>query len=129
MFGYVFLVVGALLFSLLSLGMGGAIKKGSLERNGAIGIRTKATLMSDAAWSEGHKAAIPYLNAVAITGFMGALFSVLAFVFLKPDNGVVTGSQFVLPVATIIVQIAILLWSATKADKAAKLVDAGRVVA
>ncbi|MCT1464752.1 SdpI family protein [Corynebacterium sanguinis] len=122
MFGYVFLVVGALLLSLLSAGMAKATKNGSLERNEAIGIRTKATLSSNAAWNEGHKAAIPYLNAVSITGFVGALFSVMALLFSKPHDGSVTGWQYTLPIATLVAQIIILLWSASKANQRAKSV-------
>ncbi|WP_425266438.1 SdpI family protein [Corynebacterium liangguodongii] len=98
-----------------------ATNRGSLERIEAIGIRTRATLSSDAAWNEGHKAAIPYLNAASITGFVGALFSVLALIFFKPDGNTVTGSLYALPVATLVVQIITLLWSASKANQRAKL--------
>ena len=58
MFGYIALVIGILIISLLTLGMSRAISTGSLARNEAIGIRTKATLSSDDAWENGHKAAV-----------------------------------------------------------------------
>lgn len=43
--------------------------KGKLERKYGVGIRTRATLATDAAWIAGHKAALPgeAVGCVAIT--------------------------------------------------------------
>lgn len=43
-----------------------AMKSESFGRNRAIGIRTRATLASDDAWSRGHKASAPWVLATAI---------------------------------------------------------------
>lgn len=68
-FGAMGLVVvgGAML---LIAGMGA---KGSLARNGAVGIRTRATQVSDAAWQAGHESAAPVLR---VTGLLGLLCAV-----------------------------------------------------
>jgi hypothetical protein len=41
---------------------------GSLPRNNLAGVRTRITMSSDAAWQEGHRAALrPTVNGAAIT--------------------------------------------------------------
>ncbi|MFP3713252.1 SdpI family protein [Puerhibacterium sp. TATVAM-FAB25] len=46
---------------------------GGLPRNGTIGVRTRRTLRSDAAWSAGQAAATPYLVAMAAVSAFGAV--------------------------------------------------------
>jgi uncharacterized membrane protein len=50
-----------------------ATASGRLERNGLVGIRTRATRRSDAAWDAGHLAAGPWLLAAAVTGCTAGL--------------------------------------------------------
>lgn len=71
--------------SLVSLGLllGWAARSsrtGTLERNALIGIRTRATMASDAAWDAGHRAAAPVLEVVAwasvVTGLVGTVTAI-----------------------------------------------------
>lgn len=71
MFGYIALVAGLLLLSLLGFSLARSIKSNSLARNNAIGLRTQATLSSDEAWSYGHQQALPYLKATVLAGMVG----------------------------------------------------------
>lgn len=49
---------------------------GALSRNGAMGIRTKATKSSDEAWERGHRAALPWLLATVATAGLPAVAAV-----------------------------------------------------
>lgn len=71
-------MAGYLLVSLVCIVLTIAQHKKLLGRNSAIGIRTKYTLASDAAWEAGHRAGVPYLSAVAAIGIIhaGALFGI-----------------------------------------------------
>ncbi|MGW9403050.1 SdpI family protein [Arthrobacter sp. NPDC055585] len=68
------------------------IGAGQLSRNQAIGIRTRATMTSDEAWTRGHEAALPWMRTAAL----GALAAGLACAGVgiavtgEPDN-VLTG--------------------------------------
>lgn len=90
-----------------------ATKSGVLDRNSAIGIRTRTTTSSDAAWEAGHHAAGPWLLAGALTGYFIALLSTVLTVFgalagtLGPAALLVPGSGFLavcvmLVVATVV---------------------------
>ncbi|MEU6056773.1 SdpI family protein [Streptomyces sp. NPDC047097] len=47
---------------------------GSIRRNSAVGIRTKATMSSDRAWAAAHAAASPMLTATYLTAYaMGVI--------------------------------------------------------
>lgn len=50
-----------------------AVTQESFVRNRAIGIRTRSTLASDAAWREGHRAAAPLLHATALVSYASAM--------------------------------------------------------
>ncbi|MGO1436611.1 MAG: SdpI family protein [Candidatus Corynebacterium faecigallinarum] len=43
-----------------------AAGRGDLPRDGSVGIRTKATKLSDAAWTAGHRAAVPRARTVSL---------------------------------------------------------------
>ncbi|HLR97738.1 MAG TPA: SdpI family protein [Jiangellaceae bacterium] len=45
-------------------------RAGTLRRNRAFGIKTRATLHSDHAWAHGHAAAEPWLLAAALWGYI-----------------------------------------------------------
>lgn len=120
MFGYIALVIGILIISLLTLGMSRAISTGSLARNEAIGIRTKATLSSDDAWENGHKAALPFLSMATVTGAIGAVFALLALPFFSSAGEITDPGIFSIPVVAFTVQIVIMLAACVKANQHAK---------
>ncbi|TFD85767.1 hypothetical protein E3T61_16680 [Cryobacterium lactosi] len=49
----------------VAVGLALVQRRGGLSRNPAIGIRTKYTLVSDAAWRAAHASANPFLIVVA----------------------------------------------------------------
>ena len=49
------------------------IGAGQLGRNQTIGIRTRATMASDEAWTRGHEAALPWMRAAATGGLAAGL--------------------------------------------------------
>ena len=53
-----------------------AVRSQDLSRNRALGIRTRATLASDAAWREGHRVAGPYVLAAALSAYTSAALCV-----------------------------------------------------
>jgi len=55
-------------------------RSGTLQRNRAFGIKTRATLRSDAAWSRGHAVAEPWLLAAALCGYGTAAGAALLLV-------------------------------------------------
>jgi len=55
--------VGMALLGLLVVWLGRACERGTLRRNGLVGIRTPDTMASDAAWLAGHQAAAPRTKA------------------------------------------------------------------
>ncbi|EFQ84405.1 hypothetical protein HMPREF0063_10257 [Aeromicrobium marinum DSM 15272] len=55
-----------------------AVLDGHLGRNGAVGLRTRATRSSDRAWTAGHLAAAPRLRAAWISAAVGAAATVAA---------------------------------------------------
>lgn len=68
------LVSSFVILGLVLLGVAGMVEAGTLARNGAIGIRTRATKASDHAWTVGHQAAY---GAVRATGALCLVFAVL----------------------------------------------------
>lgn len=82
-----------------------------------VGIKTSATLSSDAAWKAGHEAAQPALMAVVVTG-SGALLTVLGLRLLAPDAqtaAVVIAAMGLLAVIGLFVRAARLANSAARA--------------
>lgn len=122
MFGYISLVGGLLLLSMLCIAVSHAVKTESLERNSAIGIRTKSTLASDRAWDVGHHTARPYLIGTALTGIVGTVISLLAIPFFADGGSLTDPKIMVVPAFSFVLQILVFLWSSKKADSAAKSV-------
>ncbi len=50
-----------------------ASERGQLGRNGAVGIRTSATMRSDAAWDAGHRAAASLTRWSAWSSWLGCI--------------------------------------------------------
>lgn len=55
-------------------------KAGTLQRNRAFGIKTRATLSGEHAWAHGHAAAEPWLLAAALCGYTTTASSALLLV-------------------------------------------------
>ncbi len=67
------------------------IKAGNLTRNSAVGVRTSATLASDAAWVAGHCAAIPALTTGLAIFVLGVVAVILVARFYGDDAASVVG--------------------------------------
>lgn len=70
---------------------------GRLPRNPYAGIRLKATLASDAAWTEGHRAAAPALAAGGIVCVLGGLL-----VLLRASAAITAGALIAVVVGLIV---------------------------
>jgi len=87
---------------------------GGLERGGVVGIRTRATTSSDAAWAESHRVARPLL--------MSAGWSALAFAALLVAWEVADLSPriaAVLAAAGLVEVLTLTIWGAVKGHHAA----------
>lgn len=74
-----------------------AAAAGRLPRNASIGIRTRATTASDAAWVAGHRAALSPARAVAIvSGLLGVAMAATSVVAGTADPGAAVITLFVL---------------------------------
>lgn len=58
--------VGLLMCAAVIYGLTASAAQGSTARNGAFGIRTKATMASDEAWLAGHRAALAPARVLAV---------------------------------------------------------------
>lgn len=90
-----------------------ASANGSLDRNSAVGLRTRVTKSSDSAWEAGHKAAGPWLLACAYTGYISIALAIVSAVFMAAGESLGPGVMilpafgfiaisFILSVATLI---------------------------
>lgn len=114
------LLTAPVLLSLLSIFMHQSIKKGSLSRNSAIGLRTKATLSSDQAWKDGHVAANPYLAAVVIVGAVAVVTSVVLPFAIGVQDGKYPPGLIAAPAIGLFLQVIVLVVATTKANSAAR---------
>ncbi|WP_152471742.1 SdpI family protein [Nocardiopsis gilva] len=96
-----------------------ATANGSLGRNSAIGLRTRITKSSDAAWMEGHREAAPWLTVCAVTGYViSVLTTGVAVVALS--MGSVGSAVVILPASGFMAVIVILVIAAIVAGKGGK---------
>lgn len=105
--GFVF--VGA---ALLALAAGATA--GTLPRNGAVGIRTRATRMSDEAWQAGHRAAAPVLVA---GGWLSLVAGAAVVVLLVVDAD--TAAAIVGAVGGLAVTVSVVVMT-VRANRAAR---------
>lgn len=99
--------------------VGRGAASGSIDRNSAVGIRTKATQSSDEAWRAGHVAAAPWLSATAITaGGAGVVTLGLSIALLA--TGRENPAVLVVPLISVLIVLGLLVMSAVTANKAAR---------
>jgi hypothetical protein len=114
-----FAALGLLALSGLSHFIRSSIASGTLDRNSAIGLRTKATQSSDVAWVAGHKAAGPWLSACAGLGYlMGAATAVGALVTIATDS--IHSSIWFLPAVGFAGVVVLLVLATVIADRHGK---------
>ena len=121
--------VGGLIFGVGLLFLAGVLQtvksqvsSGTLTRNSAVGIRTKATQSSDAAWEAGHRAAGPWLLASSITGAAAGVTAIVVAVALLATGGE-NPAVIAVPSAGLVAMMALLVTAAVKADSSAKNAD------
>ncbi|GAA4691078.1 hypothetical protein GCM10025781_04990 [Kocuria gwangalliensis] len=77
---------------------------GLIGRNGAIGIRTRKTQASDAAWDAAHRAAAPLMRTVGIASLIfGAALVLSGFVWQQENPPAVTMIVFALGYGAVLV--------------------------
>lgn len=117
------LSAGLIAIAAASYAIAALTKSRSLPPNGLIGIRTRATRLSGAAWTAGHDAARPALltsSAVSVSGAIGlTLLGISLDVQHSGDAAVV-----IIGVTTYAVALALVAWASVKANTAAR--DVGR---
>lgn len=101
-----------------------ATQRRILDRNAALGIRTRATSRSDAAWHTGHVAASPWLLTAAITGYFGAVATALSIAMCAadviPDFGV-----FIVGLSSLLITAIAIVRGAVVAHAAAASIGSG----
>ncbi len=95
-----------------------AAKKGDLDRNAALGIRTRATMASDSAWRTGHVAAAPWMLSAAATGYFGAVVTAIA-AWMAAVGAARDFTAFVVGIVSLLAVTAILAKGAVIAHDAA----------
>ncbi|MFC7342874.1 SdpI family protein [Saccharopolyspora griseoalba] len=96
-----------------------SIASGNLGRNAAIGIRTRATRASDAAWRAGHLAASARMMVAARTGYaLGG--ATIGLGLLGAASGSSPAWFFAVPAVGTAAVIGLLLAAARRADRAAR---------
>ncbi|MBT2484184.1 MULTISPECIES: SdpI family protein [unclassified Microbacterium] len=116
------IAAGFFLTAVIFGSMSRAMKNESFDRNRALGIRTRATLASDEAWSRGHIAPVPWVwsSAIAATVFGLALAS-LGFMGAEASNPAV----IVITLGGFASVLACLIISGIVANRAARATGTG----
>ncbi|MFI1302347.1 SdpI family protein [Streptomyces sioyaensis] len=95
------------------------VASGSIRRNSAIGIRTKATMSSDGAWEAGHASASPMLTVTYLTAYaVGAITLAISLALTLSDTE--NPAVIIVPLAGICAVLALLTAAAIKANSAAR---------
>lgn len=93
------LLLGGLFLAIARMGAAG-----TLRRNGLVGVRTTATMQSDAAWYAAHKAIAPTLRACAWAQFAGAAAVLALGLAAQTTLTIPTGLAFlILPTLAMVV--------------------------
>ncbi|WP_165070294.1 SdpI family protein [Marisediminicola senii] len=115
------LIIAIGCFILIGLGFGffaAMLRKDKITRNGAIGIRTKATMASDEAWIKGQRAGAPWVLAGALAAAAATLVGLIALFATGFQPSQVVNASVILPGFASV--IAMLVLSGTAASRAAK---------
>ncbi|QHY97543.1 hypothetical protein SSPS47_20785 [Streptomyces sp. S4.7] len=116
--GFVF-GVGLVMLGVLIHYVRNQVAAGKIRRNSAIGIRTKATMSSDAAWEAGHAAAAPLLAVTFLTAYaLGAITVLIGLVSALGD--IDDAAVLVVPLGGILVFLGLLSTAAARANAAAR---------
>ena len=107
-------MAGLLVVTVVAAALAPSMREGRLPRNTAIGIKTRHTLVSDAAWLRGHAAGAPVLKAAARCGW-AVLLTGAALCLLQ-----LAGWAFAVTAIGYLAVTCLALLSATKANAAAK---------
>lgn len=105
MVGLVIAAVGLVIASGVSFYVTRQAAAGHVEVNEVMGIRTKLTKSSQAAWLLGHQAALPAMGSMVRWTAVLAVASVVAGVVAQSD-----GLHIAVPVVAIIAGYAVLTW-------------------
>ena len=89
---------------------------GDMGRNGAVGIRTKATQRSDAAWHAGHAAALPVARTACLVVLVVDLIC-LVLIFAGPEA--LTPWLGIVPAVALLIAVVPTVLAATKGADAA----------
>lgn len=114
------LIVAVVFFTLIGILFAcfwAMLRSNRISRNGAIGIRTRATMASDAAWSRGQKAGAPWVLAGAIAAAVATVAGLTALFITDFEPSQVVNATIILPGFALI--IAMLVTSGVVASKAA----------
>ncbi|HET8957262.1 MAG TPA: SdpI family protein [Microcella sp.] len=109
--------LGLLILSGATLLIGRAGRDGALGRNRAVGIRTSATLASDAAWQAAHRAAAPLVQKAAAVAGTFAVVGIAAMLWTPP-----AWEAAVFPTVVVMgyaIPVALLVRAMVVADRAA----------
>ncbi len=115
------LLIGMVMLTMVCGGMASASAKGALSRNGAIGVRTKATTSSDAAWDTGHRAAAPIMRWGSRFGMLMTVVTVVVVIIVRPGED--PGWELVVPGVGFLGVVVGICWSGFVANRAAKAVE------
>lgn len=112
-------MVGLLFLGVLFIVVSFAMRGPGLTRNRAVGIRTKATLASDAAWSSAHKAAASWvLSAGILSTLMG--LGALTLTVSAGEDGLAPGVAPVYASLAFLFIIVLVLIATVVANRAAR---------
>ncbi|GAA3982565.1 hypothetical protein GCM10022384_34360 [Streptomyces marokkonensis] len=115
-FGVGLMTLGAVIHYMKS-----QVASGSIQRNSAIGIRTKATMSSDHAWQAGHASAAPVLTVTFLTAYgTGAISLALGLAFRLSDTA--NSTVIIVPSVGLVGILALLTAAAIRANSTARAV-------
>jgi hypothetical protein len=120
---YLALTLGVALLAGLCQVMVSQTVRGKLPRNELMGIRTRATKSSDAAWDAGHRAAVPAERVTARFGLVLVVIAAVVAVIVRPGED--PGWEILVPAVGFVGTVVGLIVAGVAANRAAKGVADG----